>query len=128
MTSLPKRSLRLVSLAMAVGLLASACVGPQTFLPLTTDNPVASLSEGLTVSVNPALMPSDFGVQLSAVPAETFMQGQAGKEWAAARDTLPASLQLKSGLFQIHTHGTLPAASGAPDDTSAERRRSLLVP
>jgi hypothetical protein len=89
-------------------LLASACVGGPTYLPLTTDNPVASLSEGLTVSVNPALMPADFGVQLSAVPAETFMQGQAGKDWAAARDTLPASLQLKSGLFQIKTRGTLP--------------------
>ena len=95
-------------LAVAGGLLASACGGAQGYTPLTAQNPVAELPEGLSISANPAALPADFRVQLSAVPADTFAGGTAGEAWAAALQALPGNLTLKSALFSIQTQGHLP--------------------
>jgi len=100
--------IRYLSVIVAGGLLASACGGSQGFTPLTSQNPVAELSEGLSVSANPATLPADFRVQLSAVAADTFSTGKAGEAWAAALQALPGNLTLKSALFSIQTQGHLP--------------------
>ena len=99
---------RALSLLVTCGLLASACGSASSFVALTTQNPVAQLPEGLSVSASPATLPSDFRVQLSAVPASTFAGGGAGDAWAAALKALPANLRLMSALFAISTQGHLP--------------------
>jgi hypothetical protein len=99
---------RLINLALIVGFLAVACGSNGNYLPLTSDDPVSELAEGLTVSANPAALAKDFGVQLAAVPAADFSAGSAGEAWAAALAALPRYLQLQSPVFEIKTKGTLP--------------------
>ena len=105
----PKQSLiRLAAYSVALSLVLGACGPTQTFTPLTTDDPVAELPQGLSVSANPALMPDGFGLQLSAVSAEDFAAGQGGEAWAAALAALPAYLQLKSAVFGFDSNGAVP--------------------
>ena len=99
---------RFAHLAVVVALLAAACGSNGNYLPLTSDDPVAELADGLTVSANPAGLPDNFGVQLTAVPAADFASGAAGEAWAAAQSALPAYLQLLSPVFDIKTKGDLP--------------------
>jgi hypothetical protein len=100
--------MRVLCLVVVGGLLAGACGGSQGFTSLTSQSPVAELPEGLSVSANPAAVPADFRVQLTAVPAATLAAGKAGEAWAAALQALPAKLKLQSALFSIQTQGHLP--------------------
>src|SRR5258708_36168883 len=93
--------IRILCLVVAGGLLAGACGGSQGYTPLTAQNPVAELPEGLSVSANPAAMPAGFRVLLSAVPAGTFTAGKAGDAFAAALKALPGHLKLKKFPFRI---------------------------
>ncbi len=99
---------RLVRLTLALAFLAAACGGNGNYLPLTSDDPVAELAAGLTVSANPAAIPANFKVQLTAVPAADFTGGTAGEAWAPAFSALPDNLQLQSALFEVKTQGDLP--------------------
>jgi len=103
-----KRPLILAQLGLALALLAAACGGQTDFTGLTADDPFAELPEGLTLSVNPANVPENFGVNLAAVPAETFAAGEAGEPWAAALAALPSYLRLHSAIFTVQTEGDLP--------------------
>ena len=100
---------RILCLLLAGGLLVGACSGGQSFTPLSDKSPVAELPEGLAISANPAALPSDFRVQMTAIPAATFMAGNAGQDWTPALQGLPANLRLQSALFTIQTQGHLPA-------------------
>src|SRR5437868_3656356 len=100
--------MRILCLMVAGGLLVGACGGSQGYTPLTAQDPVAELPEGLSVSTNPAAVPADFRVQLSAVPADTFTTGKAGDTFAPALQALPGNLKLQSALFSIQTQGHLP--------------------
>ncbi|MCC7360451.1 MAG: hypothetical protein IT317_13295 [Anaerolineales bacterium] len=100
---------RFAHLTLVLALFAAACGGGGgDYRPLTSDDPVAELADGLTVSANPAGLPDGFGVQLTAVPAADFAGGAAGEAWAAAQSALPAYLQLLSPVFDIKTQGALP--------------------
>src|SRR5579859_141058 len=99
---------RMLCLLVAAGLLATACGGSQGYTSLSPQSPVAVLPDGLSLSANPAKVPSDFRVQLTSVPAASFIAGTAGEAWAAALQALPANLQLQSPLFSIQTQGHLP--------------------
>jgi len=99
---------RVLCLLVAGGLLAGACGGSQGYTPLTSQDPVAELPQGLSVSTNPATVPADFRVQLSAVPANSFTAGTAGEAYAAALQALPGNLKLQSALFSIQTQGHMP--------------------
>ncbi len=104
-----KRPLTLAQLGLALALLAAACGGQADFTGLTADDPIAELPEGLTLSVNPANLPENFGVNLAAIPAETFAAGEAGESWAVALAALPSYLRLHSAIFAVQTEGDLPA-------------------
>jgi len=108
MSLLKRRVSHLARLALVLGFLAAACGSNQNYLPLTSDDPVAELAAGLTVSANPATLPAGFGVQLMAVPAADFTGGTAGEAWAAALAALPGYLQLQSPIFEIKTQGDKP--------------------
>ena len=99
---------RLARVALTVAFLAAACGSNGNYLPLTSDDPVAELADGLTVSANPAAIPANFKVQLTAIPAADFTGGTAGDTWAPALSALPAYLQLQGPLFEVKTQGTLP--------------------
>jgi hypothetical protein len=101
--------IRILCWLTAGGLFAVACGGSgQGFTALNPKSPVAELPEGLSISANPAELPSDFRVQLTALPAATFTSGKAGEAWAAALQALPGNLRLQSALFSIQTQGHLP--------------------
>jgi hypothetical protein len=100
--------MRVLCLVVAGGLLAGACGGSQGYTPITAKDPVAELPEGLSVSANPAAVPADFRVQLSAVPADAFAAGKAGESFAAALQALPGNLKLQSALYSIQTQGHTP--------------------
>jgi len=107
-----KRSKRPLVQLICAGLIGSvlavSCSAGPRYLPLTEADPVAVLAEGLSVSANPAQLPPDFEVALSAAPAETFLAGEAGDEWAAPLQALPSGLGLRSAVFKLQTQGTLP--------------------
>ncbi len=98
----------MLCLLLAGGLLASACGGSQGFTALDPQSPVATLPDGLSISANPSKLPSDFRVQMTALPAASFTGGTAGEAWAAALRALPANLRLQSSVFSIQTQGHLP--------------------
>jgi hypothetical protein len=104
-----KRHVILPQLGLALLLLAAACGGSGVeYAPLTADNPVAKLPEGLTLSVAADNLPDNFRLNLTAIPAETFAAGEAGESWAAALAALPSYLRLHSAVFNIRTEGDLP--------------------
>src|SRR5688500_9908681 len=105
----PKHTLiRLAAFSLVLSLVLSACGAGQNFTPLTTDDPVAELPEGLSVSANPALVPDGFGLQLNAITAEAFAAGEGGEAWAAAQAGLPPNLRLQSAVFTFDTNGKVP--------------------
>jgi hypothetical protein len=99
---------RIVCLLLAGSLLAAACGGSQGFTALNAQSPLAALPDGLSISANPTKLPTDFKVQMTALPAATFTGGTAGESWAAALKALPTNLRLQSSIFSIQTQGHLP--------------------
>ena len=100
--------IRLAAFSLVLSLVLTACGAGQNFTPLTTDDPVAELPEGLSVSANPALVPDNFGLQLSALSAEAFAAGEGGEAWEAAKASLPPNLRLQSAIFSFKTNGQVP--------------------
>jgi hypothetical protein len=98
---------RFAGIAILLSLLAGACA-PQNFVRLTADDNIAELADGILVSANPALLAADFSVQLGAIAADTFLNGQAGSAWEAALAALPPNLLLQSPVFQIKSRGVAP--------------------
>jgi len=99
----------LVSLLLAAALFFTACGGGEPYTPVTVNDAVAEIAEGLTLSVNPAGLAGDFGVRLSALDAQTFASGQAGSAWSKALSSLPTHLRLLSPVYSIKTNGAAPA-------------------
>lgn len=79
------------------------------YTALTADHPIAQIPEGLAVSVSPAAMTQDFGVQLRAAPLDALASGQVGAPWDQALAARPVNLALASAWFAIDTSGTAPA-------------------
>ena len=100
--------MRVLGLMVASSLLVAACGGSQGYTPITAQDPVAELPQGLSVSANPRSVPADFKVQLSAVPADTLAAGQAGDAFTAELQALPGNLKLQNALFSIQTQGHVP--------------------
>ena len=104
----------LSSLLVVAALFVAACGASKDngnasqFTALTPDNPIVQIPEGLALSANPTSIPPDFGVQLKAIPAETFTNGQAGPQWDKAITGLPAGRRLRGPLYEIKTTGKTP--------------------
>lgn len=91
---------------LALGLLTNACAGQsEPFTSLTSENPVAQNSAGLTISANPISLASQFGVQINAYTPEAL---ESAEGWQIALNALPANLTLQNALFEIKTKGEAP--------------------
>jgi len=77
------------------------------FIPLTGERAATEHPFGLRLSVNPTDLAPDFGVKLTAIAPDQFLDSP-GEEWQAARAALPAALRLQSVVFGIETSGELP--------------------
>lgn len=91
---------------------------------INSDSPSVRHADGLTLSVAPADLTSDFRIRLASAADDAFLDGQAGKDWEAARAALPGQLTLVGFAYGIQTTGDapdkisltvdLPADAGSP--------------
>jgi hypothetical protein len=100
--------IRIISVVSLLTLLAGACGGGGNFTALTANNPIAQVPEGLAVSASSAALTEAFGVQISAISAEAFLNGQSGNQAQIAIERLPANRHLRGSVFELNTSGNSP--------------------
>jgi hypothetical protein len=82
------------------------------FTELSADKPSLNLEQGLTLSVDPAHLPSGVAFKLGAIANGTFLNSKAGSQWELARAGLPSYLTLAGPVFslEMNAHGEKPPA------------------
>jgi hypothetical protein len=63
---------------------------------LTTDSPIASHSDGISVALSGE---GSARVKLGSIPRETFLNGEGGGDFKQAASSLPSYLEMKSPLY-----------------------------
>ena len=69
---------------------------------LNADNPSENHPDGITITLVDG---ERLRVKLGSVPRESFLGGDAGREMQAARDAIPAYLDMKSPMYTIEADG-----------------------
>lgn len=101
---------RMMCAGVIAALVLGAC-GTGDFTNLTTEKPIVTAPEGLSLSVNPTTLSANFGVEIKALPAEQFAQGEVEAAWKTAATALPGYIRLASAVFTLRTNGTAPEQS-----------------
>ncbi|HID61556.1 MAG TPA: hypothetical protein EYP49_02240, partial [Anaerolineae bacterium] len=97
------------------------------YTAINQDNRWVQDPDGTRLEIPPAALSGSAKAKLTSVPRLDFLRGLAEKELLAARDAMPAKLEMKSPLYQIAWRGQTPTeiVLRVPIPNDAEPYRTL---